>query len=680
MKPSIFSSGVSWRGLLLTTVNPCLLPVLFLAPCLGATDFVPGRILVKPRAQVPAEQIRALYAGHGAEKADEIPQIGLHILKVPEVHQGQVIEALRHHPNIEFAESDDLLPAAALPNDTYYSSEWHLPIIQAPQAWDLTTGSSSVIIAILDSGCDPTHPELVSQFVPGWNFYDNNADTSDANGHGTAVAGVAAAASNNLLGVASVAGNCRIMPVRVANSYAVSTTSAMANGLAFAADQGARVANISYDVSSSLTISSAAQYFQTKGGVVVVSAGNTGSVLADPDNVYMLTVSATDSHDTVASWSTTGSHIDLAAPGTSILTTARGGLYASGTGTSFSAPIVAGVAALVLSANSQLTGARVQQILKQSADDLGAPGWDSYYGYGRINAYKAVLAATAQNPAPDLTPPGVVITAPAQSSTVSGTVAIRVNAIDDAAVTKVECYVGGSLLGCSSVLPASFSWDTVGLPNGSYTILARAYDAANNATSTSSTVPVSNLPPDTAPPSVQVTSPSSGATVSGTVSIGTTTADDTGVVKVDLSVNGAWSATSTNSNPQFSWNTSALASGSYTLQAKAFDAAGNSGSSLPVTVTVQNKDIIPPTVQITSPSDGAVISKTCQITVAASDNASVAQVVLYIDGKLFSTSPAAPVIFTWNSTKATKGKHTLQAVATDASGNAAASAIVTVTK
>src|SRR5207245_1364569 len=112
---------------------------------------------------------------------------------------------LSNNPNIEFAQPDFIYAAALVPNDTYYSMAWHLPKIQAPQAWDITTGTTNVTIAILDTGVDGTHPDLSAKMVPGWNFYDNNSNTADVVGHGTLVAGGAAAMSNNGIGVASPA-------------------------------------------------------------------------------------------------------------------------------------------------------------------------------------------------------------------------------------------------------------------------------------------------------------------------------------------------------------------------------------------------------------------------------------------------------------------------------------------
>ena len=376
---------------------------------------VPDHILVKFKDNVGQEKKAEVMAKHGLKEKSEIKQIGVKILTIsPNETPEAVVERLKaqEKDSIEFAEPDYIIqPAAAPVNDPYYGSEWHLPKISAPQAWTYTTGSSSVIIAFVDTGVEATHPDLESKIVPGWNIYNKNSDTSDVYGHGTNMAGYAAASSNNGVGVAAPARDCRIMPVRVSDASGGSTTSLIAAGLTWAADHGARVANTGFAVDSSSTVTSAAQYFMSKGGVVTMPAGNDGAYYAAPDNPYVLTVSATDSADNLASWTTTGNNVDLAAPGVSIYTTVRGAAYGAATdsGTCASAAITAGVAALVISANPSLTGEQVQDIIKKETDDLGPSGWDSSFGWGRVNAYKSVLLALGTPPPPppptDTTPP-----------------------------------------------------------------------------------------------------------------------------------------------------------------------------------------------------------------------------------------------------------------------------------
>jgi subtilisin family serine protease len=546
---------------------------------------VPGRILIKPAAGVPEKLLQWELSRHGARQVGAIGQIDVRLLQVPEKWLGQALGGLRRNPRIAFAELDDLLAPAFLPDDTYYSLAWHLPKIAAPDAWEITTGNSAVIIAILDSGVDPTHPDLAPLLVPGWNFYDNSPDTTDVTGHGTPVAGAAAAAGNNGQGVAGIAWGCRIMPVRICDANGYASLSTIASGLTWAADQGARVANISFRASSGSTITSAAQYFQARGGVVTVSAGNNAIFDSSADNPYLLTVGGTDSDDALASFSNTGNNIDLAAPGVNIMTTATGGDYGSGTGTSFSAPVVAGVAALAISANPNLTGSQTQQILLESVDDLGAPGWDTSFGWGRVNAFNAVHAAAAA-PGGDTVAPVASVTAPAPGAIVSGVVGVTVDGTDNIGVTRVDLYVNEALTGTSATATAGFAWDTTALVNGSYTLTVRAYDGAGNVgTSAAVTVLVQNAVADTTPPAVQITSPSNGTRVGKSVRVTVAANDNVGVVKVQLLIDGKLYGTSTEANAAFTWNTSKLARGSsHFLQAVGFDAAGNSTRSSAVTV------------------------------------------------------------------------------------------------
>ncbi len=440
----------------------------------------PNQILVRPKPGVSEDELQILFAGHRAAEVGAIHQINVRVLRVPEAELESVVTALRQNPRLEFVEPDSVLEPDLIPDDPYFPSEWHLPIIGAPTAWDVTLGSSNLVIAILDSGVDASHPDLAPEIVPGWNFYDTNSNTADINGHGTAVAGAAAARGNNGVGVAGLVWGCRIMPVRITDTNGNGTIAMIADGLTWAADQGARVANISFTVSASPTVTSAAQYFQSMGGLVIAGAGNNGIAYTNGDNPFILTVSATDPNDVIETWSTTGSNIDLSAPGEGILTTALGGGYASGTGTSFSAPIVAGVAALVLSVNPGLSGAQVRGLLEQTADDLGPAGWDTSYGYGRVNASNAVFAAVNM-PASNAIPPTVTITAaPAGGNIVSGIINVDVSATDGVGVTNVGWYLDGVLTGSGATAPADFSWNTTQSANGAHTLQAKASGVNGN--------------------------------------------------------------------------------------------------------------------------------------------------------------------------------------------------------
>src|SRR5215213_761892 len=462
-------------------------------PPVNGEPFVAGRVLVKFRSNVGLDHARQIIAALGARDADELPAIGVFVLELPEqADEAAFANAMQGRPEVEFVELDSIVkPAEITPNDPWYANwEGHLRRIQAPAAWSTTTGSSNVTIAILDTGVDASHEDLISKIVPGWNTYNNNSNSTDVSGHGTAVAGTAAAATNNSMGVASVCWDCKLMPVRVSDASGYATYSAIASGLTWAADHGARVANISYIVSDSSAVTSAAQYFQSKGGVVASSAGNYSTFSNSSDNPYILTVSATDQSDVIYYYSNTGKNIDLAAPGDSF-STQMGGGYVSTGGTSYSSPIVAGVAALVISANPSLSGAQIQNILKESADDLGALGWDSTYGSGRVNAARAVSMAVGGAPV-DVLPPNVSFTAPTAGTVVSGVITVQVAATDNVGVNSVTLSVDGVAMGTDNASPFSFVMDSAIVPNGSHTFTATATDDAGNSSIASVSVNVNN--------------------------------------------------------------------------------------------------------------------------------------------------------------------------------------------
>ena len=554
-----------------------------------SSRFVPGRALVQFRQGVTSLQAQQVLQSVGTRFAREAPDIGIHVLELPPTaNEMAVIHSLQARPEVAFAEPDYILPLQqqVTPNDPYYPSEWHLGKIQASGAWSVTTGSPAIIIAIADTGVDATHPDLVSKIVPGWNVVSNNSNTSDAYGHGTKVAGTAAAATNNGVGVASPAWGCLIMPVRVSEAGdGSSTVLDIANAIVWAAGHGARVVNVSYAVTGSGTVDSAAQKLQSKGGVVVVSAGNDGYTYTSGDDPYLITVSATDPNDVIYSWSSRGNIVDLAAPGCTGMTTTSGGGYASACGTSFSAPLTAGVAALMLSANPGLTAADVARILKQSADDLGAPGWDTTYAWGRLNAAQAVSLAMSGGSAPDTQPPSVSFSWPASGAILSGVVSVQVSAVDDAGVSSVSLAVAGATLGTASTAPYTFTWDTTKYANGAYTLTATARDLAANQSQASISVTVSNTK-DTVAPAVWITSPAAGATVAGNIAVSVTATDNVGVVKAELCVDGSTVGTSATAPFSIRWNAKKQGKGTHTLQVKAYDTAGNVGVSQSVTVVV----------------------------------------------------------------------------------------------
>jgi thermitase len=393
---------------------------------------------------------------------------------------------------VEYAEVDLQVFPAYLPNDPSVPSEWHLNKVQAPTAWDSVQGQG-VTIAILDSGVNCTHPDLAGSCVPGWNTMSNSSDTTDIHGHGTAVAATAASIGDNLLGGAGVAYKAKIMPVRLSDSPdGSSSCSAIANGVTYAANNGARVASNSYYVYGCSVVNDAAKYLESKGGLYIRAAGNNGidEGPRNPEgNVPEVTiVSATNQNDTRTSWSSFGAFVDVSAPGEPIYCI-WGGAYTTCWGTSFSVPITSGVFALMFSVNPTLTATQAKSILYTTADDLGTPGWDMYYGHGRVNAAKAVAAAQAAIGTRDTVAPSVPQNLRTTSVTSNSIALAWNNSTDDnSGVKGYSIYRNGTKL--TTVTGTTYT--NSGLTaNTSYSYTVRAEDAETNASAETAPLAVS---------------------------------------------------------------------------------------------------------------------------------------------------------------------------------------------
>ena len=276
------------------------------------------------------------------------------------------------------------------------------------------------------------------------------------------------------------------------------------------------------------------------------------------------------------------------------------------------------------------------------------------------------VVVTVNNP--DTTAPTVSVTAPANNATVSGTATVTATASDNIGVTKVEFYLNGVLKATDTAGPYSYAWDTRTAANGSYTLIARAYDAAGNVGQTGNVVVTVNNPDITAP-TISVTAPANNATVSGTVTVTADSSDLNGVTKVEVYLNGTLKATDTTVPYSYAWDTQTVANGSYTLTAKAYDAAGNVGQAGNV-VTVFNTPISDiPKVTITAPANNATVRNTVTVSANASDNVGVTKVEFYVNGSLYATTTTAPYSLSVATTEASNGSYTLIAKAYDAAGN-----------
>ncbi|MES2980698.1 MAG: S8 family serine peptidase [Verrucomicrobiota bacterium] len=565
-----------------------------LAPLLHAAPPVDHvQLLVKPKVSMKEAALHALLSAQGASEHNDIPALNVRVIRVPAHAADKVLLALQKNNDVEYAERDMMAHAIATSNDPHFTqgNQWYLSKIEAPAAWNTTTGSSQVIVAVLDTGVLATHPDISGKVLAGYDFVNNDANATDDNGHGTAVAGFTSASTNNGVGMAAVSWASSVLPVKVLGADGSGSHSAIANGIVWAADKGARVINLSLGGSaSSQTLQDAVNYAWNRNVIVIAAAGNNGNNTPVYPAAYnnVVAVSATTSTDGRPSWSNYGSYVDLSAPGAGVLSLSGTNSYTNWNGTSFSSPVTAGVVALMLAANPQLSNTGIVDALLKNCDDTGSAGYDVYFGNGRVNARRAVAAVTNTSTPTDTTAPTVAINSPSNGATLSNSVNVNVSASDNVGVTRIELYIGGVLYGQSSSSTATFTWNTNNSLDGSYTLQARAYDAANNVKSTSIGVNVKNSAvADTIAPVVAITSPKDGTIISRktkTLNIAVAGSDNVKVTRIELYINGYLAATSTSGSPTFNWYTNNVARGTYRLQAYAYDAAGNIGSSYRITV------------------------------------------------------------------------------------------------
>ncbi len=426
-------------------------------PAKTGPEFVPGEVLVKFKTQVVATQ-QATVQSVGGRTLAVSPYSGVLRVQVTPGQEQAAMATLAARPEVEFAEPNYILSAADIPNDPYFSAQWGLnntgqtggtadADIDAPEAWAIHTGGGQIIIAVVDSGLDLTHPDLVDRIwtnadeipnnsidddgngkiddVRGWDFCNTSSTRCDGSpdnnptdeyGHGSHVAGIVGATGNNGIGVTGVNWHATLMAVKVLDSIGKGTVASVADGIDYAANNGANVINLSlagygtqYPCAGYTAIQQAMQRARAKGVLMVVAAGNYGnSSLACPAaftldtanglDQAVVAVGATDAFDQHLSISNYGSGLAVVAPGEDIYSTYKNSGYTSLSGTSMAAGFVSGLAGLAQSCSPALTGTQTFTLLKTTADDLGTTGRDNTYGYGRINAYRMLATLNKLQP------------------------------------------------------------------------------------------------------------------------------------------------------------------------------------------------------------------------------------------------------------------------------------------
>jgi len=391
------------------------------------SGYVPGEIIVKFKPDIHPETRNKIIGMYNCTVTGKCSFSDLQLLKTAEPEQTEkMLSMYQSHEEVEYAELNHYFRQFLIPNDELYPIQWNFKNdtyggVNLEAAWDIQTGDPNVIIAVLDSGAAYEDfgiyrlaPDLAqTRFVPGFDFVNNDTHPNDDNGHGTHVTGTIAQSTNNGIGVAGVAFNCSIMPVKVINSEGIGETFEIANGIYYATDNGANVINMSLGTDvNTRTIRDALQYAYNNGVIIVCAMGNDfeqGNPLSYPAayDDYCIAVGATRFNKTRASYSNTGDHIDIVAPGgdtgldqngdgrpDGILQQTFGeepddfGYYFAD-GTSTAAPHVSGAAALLIS-NGVIDPDMIREALEQTSEDLGPPGWDTEYGWGLLNIEAAL--------------------------------------------------------------------------------------------------------------------------------------------------------------------------------------------------------------------------------------------------------------------------------------------------
>jgi subtilisin family serine protease len=358
---------------------------------------------VAPDTTVP----RSLLSAYGAVRYPGVPAIGLVPFAVPAGRVDAFMTALRVVPGVQSVALDRLAHAASIklrtPRDPMLRQQWALTTTHATQAWGVEVGTSNLVtVAVLDTGVDSTHPDLKGRVGQGFDFYSGGTDTSDPQYHGTAVASVIAADTDNRIGMAGLSWGAQIMPVRVLGPDGTGTECTIAAGIVYAAGQS-WIENLSLGAVGpcSVAMQQAVDFaVEDNNTAVVAAAGNdakrTNPPMEPADCAGAVGVGVTDQRDRIASFSEHGPQVTVSAPGVHILAAYRtkqgSHSYAYFDGTSLAAPMVSGIAALVFSKHPDWSAAQVVARVTATSIDLGKKGRDDYYGVGRVDAGRALTA------------------------------------------------------------------------------------------------------------------------------------------------------------------------------------------------------------------------------------------------------------------------------------------------
>jgi thermitase len=549
----------------LAAETPAELPVrLIVGTKLGADTAAPLRT-------VSTLGVRTLDTAGPAQQA--MASLRAHTLEVSAARSAKVIAALRSDPAVAYVEVDHVRKVSDVtPDDPMYTEghQGEIDQVRLPAAWETTTGDA-VKIAVLDTGVAKVG-DLTGAVNGGWNYVSNTSNTTDDAGHGTTVASIIAARGNNGTGMAGGCWTCVILPVKVLDRNGNGYDSVIAKGIVYAADQGAKIINMSLGGTDySKALSDAVAYANRKGVLVVAAAGNAGRTSSRNTKMYpaaltdVVAVGATakgsDARAGFSSYNKSGdSWVDMAAPGVITGMDRYGVYHTDQEGTSFAAPMVAGAAGLIKTVHPAYTGWSLQLSLLSSARPIGS--WNKF---GMLDAAKALTIAT------DVTPPAITGMAPRAGSLNRGTITVTPHGVADGGsrISKVNLYADGVYKAQSFTAPYALAYNSAGR-NGTVKLQLRVYDKAGNETRYDRSIVVDNVLP-----AVKISSgPKNKAKVKGTVRIKATASDANGVRRVELLINGKVKSQDTSSPYAFSF-TASKQPNPMKVQIRATDNAGN---------------------------------------------------------------------------------------------------------
>lgn len=458
----------------------------------SSREFLPGEVVIGMKESVSAASLRLPAGGSLWRTSRALDALHVAVMRVPEGQEQEYARKLRGVAGVLFAEPNYIVRADFIPDDSLWPQQYGPAMIQAPDAWDVTTGSNGVIVAVIDSGLDSSHPEFSGRILPGYDFVQKDTVPQDECGHGTHVAGIIAAQGNNSAGIAGLAWETSLLPVRVLNGTCSGSVADVAEALVWAVERGARVINLSLGTASPSTLLENATYYAYRHGAALFAAsGNSGSstVVYPARYDWVMAVGAVDSAAQRASFSNYGTELDLMAPGVSILSTTPYGTFYYQTlfgttsqygflsGTSMAAPHAAGAAALLASQPAFDDPDKIYQALTSTALDLDAPGRDDNTGYGLLQLADALAFTPGTFPPP---PPPAIEYDWADSDTCGNLVQYAWR--DAAAVGTAHLFLPGTNEGYTAIsLP--FNVDFGGQTYTSVTAHSNGYLAPGNNTS-----------------------------------------------------------------------------------------------------------------------------------------------------------------------------------------------------